>query len=86
MQIAIPVERSSLTRFAWLSIAAAITTIAMKSVAYLLTGSISLLSDAVESVVNLLGAMMARSMLTIAAHRMTIMLLDIAKPNISPAA
>jgi cation diffusion facilitator family transporter len=68
MQSTIPVERSLLTRFAWLSIAAAITTMAMKSVAYLLTGSISLLSDAVESVVNLLGALMALSMLTIAAR------------------
>jgi len=63
-----PVNRSSLTRFAWLSIAAALTTIAMKSVAYWLTGSISLLSDAVESVVNLLGALMALSMLIIAAR------------------
>jgi cation diffusion facilitator family transporter len=68
MQNTNPMERSSLTRFAWLSIAAAITTIAMKSVAYLLTGSISLLSDAVESVVNMLGALMALSMLTIAAR------------------
>jgi len=68
MQNFIPMERSSLTRFAWLSIAAALTTIAMKSVAYLLTGSISLLSDAVESVVNMLGALMALSMLTIAAR------------------
>ena len=60
--------RSSLTRFAWLSIAAAITTIAMKSIAYLLTGSVGLLSDAVESIVNLLGAIMALGMLTIAAR------------------
>ena len=52
-------DRSSLTRFAWLSIAAALTTIAMKSGAYLLTGSVSLLSDAVESLVNLMGALMA---------------------------
>lgn len=61
-------ERSSLTRFAWLSIAAALTTITMKSVAYLLTGSVGLLSDAVESIVNLLGAIMALGMLTIAAR------------------
>ena len=60
--------RSSLTRFAWLSIAAAITTITMKSVAYLLTGSVGLLSDAVESIVNLLGEIMALGMLTIAAR------------------
>ncbi|MGZ3581007.1 MAG: cation diffusion facilitator family transporter, partial [Syntrophales bacterium] len=31
-------NRSSLTRFAWLSIAAAILTIALKAIAYLLTG------------------------------------------------
>jgi cation diffusion facilitator family transporter len=68
MQTAIPWERSSLTRFAWLSIAAALTTIIMKSTAYLMTGSISLLSDAIESVVNLMGALMALSMLTIAAR------------------
>ncbi len=60
--------RSSLTRFAWLSIAAAVTTIILKSVAYFLTGSVGLLSDAVESIVNLLGAIMALGMLTIAAR------------------
>ncbi len=61
-------NRSSLTRFAWLSIAAALTTIALKSVAYLLTGSVGLFSDAVESLVNLVGALMALGMLTIAAR------------------
>ncbi len=60
--------RSSLTKFAWLSIAAAVTTISMKTIAYFLTGSVGLLSDAVESVVNLLGAFMALGMLTIAAR------------------
>lgn len=49
------IERSSLTKFAWLSIAAAILTIGMKAVAYVLTGSVGLLSDAVESIVNLMG-------------------------------
>jgi cation diffusion facilitator family transporter len=68
MQSILSTDRSSLTRFAWLSIAAALTTIVMKSVAFLLTGSVSLLSDAVESVVNLLGALMALGMLTIAAR------------------
>ena len=63
-----PTNRSFLTRFAWLSIGAAVITIAMKSAAYLLTGSVGLLSDAVESIVNLLGAMMALGMLTIAAR------------------
>ncbi len=59
---------SSLTRFAWLSIAAAILTIALKTIAYLLTGSVGLLSDALESLVNLIGALMALAMLTIAAR------------------
>jgi cation diffusion facilitator family transporter len=61
-------NRSSLTRYAWLSIAAAIATIILKTGAYLLTGSIGLLSDAVESIVNLVGAVMALWMLTIAAR------------------
>jgi cation diffusion facilitator family transporter len=61
-------NRSSLTRFAWLSIGAAVATITLKSVAYLLTGSVGLLSDAIESLVNLAGAIMALIMLTIAAR------------------
>lgn len=60
--------RASLTRFAWLSIAAAVATIGLKGVAYLLTGSVGLLSDAAESLVNLVGAIMAVSMLSIAAR------------------
>jgi cation diffusion facilitator family transporter len=59
---------SSLTRFAWLSISAAVITIGLKTVAYFLTGSVGLLSDALESVVNLVGAIMALAMLTIAAR------------------
>jgi len=62
------VERSSLTRYAWLSIAAAIVTIGLKSFAYLLTGSVGLLSDSLESLVNLVAAIMALSMLIIAAR------------------
>jgi cation diffusion facilitator family transporter len=61
-------NRSSLTRYAWLSIAAAVLTIGMKTAAYFLTGSVGLLSDALESVVNLAGALMALAMLTIAAR------------------
>ena len=57
----------SLTRYAWLSIAAAITTILLKGVAWHLTGSVGLLSDAIESFVNLAGAIMALWMLTLAA-------------------
>jgi cation diffusion facilitator family transporter len=62
------VNRSSLTRFAWVSIAAAILTIALKTAAYLITGSVGMLSDAVESVVNLVGGIMALAMLTVAAR------------------
>ncbi len=60
--------RAALTRFAWLSIGAALATIALKTGAYFLTGSIGLLSDAIESLVNLAGAIMALVMLTIAAR------------------
>ncbi len=48
-----------MTKFAWLSIAAAVVTIALKSGAYLLTGSVGLLSDAAESLVNLVAAVVA---------------------------
>jgi cation diffusion facilitator family transporter len=61
-------DRSALSRFAWLSIAAALATMAMKTAAFLLTGSVGLLSDALESGVNLAGALMALAMLTIAAR------------------
>jgi len=62
------VNRPSLTRFAWLSIAAALVTIALKTAAYFITGSVGLLSDAIESVVNLVGGVMALAMLTVAAR------------------
>ena len=62
------VNRSSLTRFAWLSIAAALVTIALKTAAYFITGSVGLLSDAVESLVNLVVGIMALAMLTVAAR------------------
>jgi cation diffusion facilitator family transporter len=61
-------NRSMLARFAWLSIAAAVATMGLKTLAYLLTGSVGLLSDALESLVNLAGAVMALSMLTVAAR------------------
>ena len=61
-------QSPSLTRYAWLSIAAAVATMALKGVAYLLTGSVGLLSDALESLVNLAGALMALAMLSVAAR------------------
>ncbi|RJP47370.1 MAG: cation transporter [Anaerolineaceae bacterium] len=63
-----PGSRAALTRFAWLSIAASVITIALKSGAYLLTNSVGFLSDAVESLVNLVAGIMALVMLTIAAR------------------
>jgi len=56
----------SLKRYAWLSIAAAIATILLKGFAWKLTGSVGFLSDAIESFVNLAGALMALWMLTLA--------------------
>jgi len=60
--------QANLTRFAWLSIGAAVLTIALKGFAYWLTGSVGLLSDALESLVNLVAAIMALGMLTVAAR------------------
>lgn len=45
--------------YTWLSIAAALVTMALKFIAYRLTGSVGLLSDAIESVVNLVAALVA---------------------------
>src|SRR3954469_8696984 len=52
-------NNTRLFRLLWLSIAAAVVTISLKATAYLLTGSVGLLSDAVESVVNLVAAVVA---------------------------
>ena len=60
-------QPASLQRYAWLSIAAALSTIVLKGIAWWLTGSVGLLSDAIESFVNLAGALMALWMLTLAA-------------------
>lgn len=48
--------------------AAALLTILLKSAAYFMTGSVGLLSDALESLVNLAGAIMALAMLDVAAR------------------
>ena len=56
-----------LERYALLSIAAALATITLKGVAWWLTGSIGFLSDALESLVNLAAAILALSMLRLAA-------------------
>ncbi|MFM7254874.1 MAG: cation diffusion facilitator family transporter [Betaproteobacteria bacterium] len=55
----------SLRRYAWMSIAAALATIVLKGCAWWLTGSVGLLSDAIESFVNLAAAFMALWMLAL---------------------
>lgn len=49
----------TLKRYVWLSIGAAVLTIGLKTGAWRLTGSVGLLSDAIESLVNLAAAAMA---------------------------
>jgi cation diffusion facilitator family transporter len=56
-----------LERYAWLSVAAALTTMALKTLAWHFTGSVGLLSDALESLINLAAAILAVSMLRLAA-------------------
>jgi cation diffusion facilitator family transporter len=62
------IDRAHLKRFAWLSIAAALTTIGLKAGAYIITGSVGLLADALESGVNLIAAVFALIILGIAAQ------------------
>jgi cation diffusion facilitator family transporter len=61
-------NRSALRRYAWLSILAAVMTIGIKAVGYWLTRSVGLLSDALESGVNLIAAISALAALTISAQ------------------
>jgi cation diffusion facilitator family transporter len=59
-------SEQSLTRYAWLTLATAIVTVTLKLLAYALTGSVGLLSDALESLVNVLAGGMAVAMLWLA--------------------
>ncbi len=56
-------DQRRLVRLLWLSIAAAVATISLKTTAWLLTGSVGLLSDAAESLVNLAAAIVAMAAL-----------------------
>jgi cation diffusion facilitator family transporter len=56
----------SLKKYVYLSIVAALLTISLKLAAYLLTNSVGLLSDALESCVNLVAAVVALFMLNLA--------------------
>lgn len=64
---AVTPARPTLSRFAWLSIAAAVVTITLKLGAWYITGSVGLLSDALESIVNLVAAIAALIALNVAA-------------------
>ncbi|MFN7244938.1 MAG: cation diffusion facilitator family transporter, partial [Dietzia cercidiphylli] len=57
---------STLKKFAWLSVATSIVTISLKMVAWWVTGSVGLLADAAESVVNLVAAVVALIAITVA--------------------
>jgi len=56
-----------LEHYAWFSVAAALATITLKTLAWHVTGSVGLLSDALESLINLAAALLALSMLRLAA-------------------
>ncbi len=60
--------RARLDRYAWLSIGAAVITIGLKGTAWWTTGSVGLLSDAMESLVNLSAAVFTLVALTVAAR------------------
>jgi cation diffusion facilitator family transporter len=61
-------SRASLYRYAIISIVAALATITLKGGAYVITGSVGLLSDALESLVNLAAAIVAFIALSAAAR------------------
>lgn len=61
-------DRSGLLKYAWLSVATAIVIIALKIAAYLLTGSIGFLSDALESGANIIAAIITLIALLVAAR------------------
>ncbi|UCG24809.1 MAG: cation transporter [Chloroflexota bacterium] len=61
-------DRGHLKRYAWLSITAALLTISLKAGAFIITGSVGLLADALESGVNLIAAVFALIVLGIAAQ------------------
>jgi cation diffusion facilitator family transporter len=63
-----PTASAQVARYLKVSVAVAVATIGLKTAAWWFTGSVSLLSDALESLVNLAGAMFALAMVTVAAQ------------------
>lgn len=61
-------KRPGLARYAWLSIAAAALTITVKTSAYVVTHSVGLLSDAIESGVNLVAAVTALAAINVGSR------------------
>jgi cation diffusion facilitator family transporter len=61
-----PLSLSRASRYAWLTIAAALATMALKAVAWWRTGSVGLLADALESMVNLAAGVLALLVLRVA--------------------
>src|SRR5437879_1096889 len=61
-------KRLSPRLYMFLSIAAALATMAVKFIGYYLTGSVGLFSDAAESVVNMVAALVGLWALTLAAR------------------
>ena len=61
-------SRGELTRYAWLSVATAVGVIVLKVAAYLLTGSMGFLSDALESGANIIAAIITLVALLVAAR------------------
>src|SRR3970282_129571 len=59
---------SGASKFAVLSIVAALVTITLKVLAWWLTDSVGLLSDAIEGTINLVGATVALAMISVAAR------------------
>ena len=57
----------TLQGYAWLSVGAAVATIVLKTLAWYVTGSVGLLSDALESLINLIAALLLLTMLRVAA-------------------
>jgi len=57
----------TLQGYAWLSVGAAVATIVLKTLAWYVTGSVGLLSDALESLINLAAGLLLLSMLRLAA-------------------
>lgn len=68
MKLPAPLLPATAAGYAWISIAAAIATALLKLLAWHLTASVGLLSDALESLVNLAGAAMALTMIRFAAE------------------